>query len=69
MSGAGDVQAQLKALQRDYAARLPSRAAEISVRFEALRLRWCPKEATESLDAVGDALHALISAAVAVRVD
>ena len=48
MNGSDDaVQAQLRALQVDYAARLPGRAADISARFDALRSKWCPREATE----------------------
>lgn len=106
-----DIHAQLRALQRDYAARLPDRAAEVATRFEALRARWCPREATElrrlvhnlagsgasygfpavstgarrvehaldaaiaaapdaaALDAVGEALGALLTAAAAARPD
>lgn len=42
-----DIQAQLKALQADYAARLPDRATELATRFAALRAAWCPTEANE----------------------
>jgi HPt (histidine-containing phosphotransfer) domain-containing protein len=42
-----DIQLQMRALQLDYAARLPSRTADIAARFEALRAKWCPNEATE----------------------
>ena len=42
-----DIHAQLQALQQDYAARLPGKAAEIAARLAALRERWCPEDATE----------------------
>jgi HPt (histidine-containing phosphotransfer) domain-containing protein len=42
-----DLHAQLQALQQDYAARLPGKAAEISTRYAALRDRWNPVDATE----------------------
>jgi len=47
MNSPADLHIQLRALQRDYAARLPTRAAELATRFEALRARWCPEEAAE----------------------
>ncbi len=44
---AGGIQDQLRALQLDYVARLPARAADIAVRFETLRAEWNPDEALE----------------------
>lgn len=38
---------QLGALRRDYAARLPARAADLAERFAALRDAWCPERADE----------------------
>ena len=107
-----DIHDQLRALQQDYAARLPGKAAEITTRFAALRDHWSPVDAAElrrlvhnlagsgasygfpdvsagarqleraldaalaatsatatDLDAVGDALRALVATVEAVRPD
>jgi HPt (histidine-containing phosphotransfer) domain-containing protein len=42
-----DIHAQLRALQQDYAVRLPAKAAEISTRFAALRDQWSADDAAE----------------------
>lgn len=42
-----DIHLRLRALQLDYAARLPDKALEISSRFATLRSNWSPDEAME----------------------